>query len=783
MRSTGIIILLSLFVQINAAAGQQKHEIKGMLKGKHNNAAVSFATVALYSLPDSTLIGGTASDATGNFYVNGTMQGKSHFIRITHVGYKTLTREVSPQRDAELNLGIIPLEEKSSSIGEVVVSGTKLAAKVDGNKVCYTINKTIYQTAQTGVDVLKNIPGIQVDFMQNITLEGNQNIAIYVDGKERDISYIRQLSTKSIEKIEVQSTPDAKYGTENSGVINIILKEPVTGISGNINAEIPTDKSEVYIFPSCSFSFASKKLNLFTSYNGDIKRLKLEDSYEHSIIDGSDRTAVNQNQNVIQRDQDHRFSYGIDYRANKKNLLSFYGYFSTFSQKFDGNVSITSYENGLNNPEWRGTRSDNDRNNQILSSLYYQHKFDKGGEVSVDLSLFNLKSESSSYFRSDNASANDLENVETSSKPMQNMLALKVDYSQPTTNNLTIYAGIKSLNRRMHDQLNSTFEYSEFSQAAYGKIDYRGSRLFVNVGLRLEYLQSDLENGFSRSNLFLSPSVTATYKLTAKQSLGITFRQTSSQPSLWRLNPTAYADGYYTTRAGNPDLKSEIRYHLSINHNIRLGQSAASTQLFAQRVERASGYLTTATPPFNLNAKAYNLGTTYQFGVQLMGAFRIGSSVSLNPFIKLFESYTDPYSWVSQYGIPNKEKFGIESGLSAAISLKYNWAFSFIYQYNSTRADFQTETFSDALYFVSLTKTIKNKLMVGVTSGLPFVRSFTYNGSRTYGVNCQSHSEGNVRMSTIPIFIKFSYQFNSGKKVSEPSHEPEPFLQIPQKGF
>jgi hypothetical protein len=782
MRSTfslGIAILFFLFVQINTVTGQQQQGVKGILKGKHSDAAISFATVALYSLPDSTLISGTASDAAGRFFISSTTSGKSHFIRITHVGYKTLTREVSPQRNSEQNLGIIPLEENPSTISEVVVSGTKLAAKVDGNKVSYALNKTIYQTAQTGVDVLKNIPGIQLDFMQNITLEGNRDIAIYVDGKERDISYIRQLPTKSIEKIEVQNTPDAKYGTENSGVINIILKEPVTGVSGDIHAEIPTNRSEVYIFPSYSFSIVRNRFSLFTSYSGDIKRLKLNESYEHSITDGSAIAAVNQNQDVTQRDQNHRFSYGIDYHANKMNLLSFYGYASTFSQKFDGNVSITAHDNGLNDSEWRGTRNDKDRTNQFLSSLYYQHKFDKGGEVSADLSLFSLNSESSSYFLSND----NQRNVETPSKPTQNTVSFRLDYIKPTANKLTFYGGIKSSNRKMDDQLNRAFEYSEFSQAAYGKVGYNTPKLYVNLGLRLEYLQSELEYGFSRSNLFLSPSATATYKLNARQSIGMTFRQTSSQPSLFKLNPTAYADGYYTTRAGNPYLKSEICYHLSISHNIRLGQSIASSQIFAQRIERAIGYLTTATPPYNLYSKLYNLGTSYQLGVQLMGALRIGGSVSLNPYFKLYESITNPYSWFSQYGISNEEKICFESGLSAAVSLKYSWAISFIYQYNSTRADFQTETFSDALYFVSLTKTIKNKLMVGVTSGLPFARSFTYNGSKTYGSTFHNCSEGNIKMSTIPILFKFSYQFSSGEKVSEQNREQESFIQIPQKGF
>ncbi len=130
----GMAILLMSLLQIHTAAAQQEQGVRGMLKGGTNGDAVSYATVALYRLPDSTMVGGTASDAMGSFFLKGVTMGRSHFIRVTHVGYQTLTQQVPPQAALVLNMGIIPLQEQSGTISELVVSGAAVVAKAEGGK-------------------------------------------------------------------------------------------------------------------------------------------------------------------------------------------------------------------------------------------------------------------------------------------------------------------------------------------------------------------------------------------------------------------------------------------------------------------------------------------------------------------------------------------------------------------------------------------------------------------------------------------------------------------------
>ena len=122
------------------------------------------------------------------------------------------------------------------------------------------MNKKMYDASDNGIDMLSYIPGIQVDIMKNISLEGSQHIVILVDGKERDRNFLSQLNAGQIDKVEIINTPGSKYDADVTGVINIILKkDKATGIDGHIHLEVPTSESEIYVFPDYSFNYSSEQ--------------------------------------------------------------------------------------------------------------------------------------------------------------------------------------------------------------------------------------------------------------------------------------------------------------------------------------------------------------------------------------------------------------------------------------------------------------------------------------------------------------------------------------------
>lgn len=92
-------------------------------------------------------------------------------------------------------------------------------------------------------------------------------------------------------------------------------------------------------------------------------------------------------------------------------------------------------------------------------------------------------------------------------------------------------------------------------------------------------------------------------------------------------------------------------------------------------------------------------------------------------------------------------------------------------------------SFSDALYFISLEKTFDRKFKIGITTALPFSKTFTYQGTEIKGADFYSHSEGNLRLPAIPFWLKFAYQFNSGKAGHKINRDKEDIGNMPKKGF
>jgi hypothetical protein len=125
----------------------------------------------------------------------------------------------------------------------------------------------------------------------------------------------------------------------------------------------------------------------------------------------------------------------------------------------------------------------------------------------------------------------------------------------------------------------------------------------------------------------------------------------------------------------------------------------------------------------------------------------------------------------------------MESGFSAIAGLKHNISVSVLFQYNTPVRQMQRTTFSGALYFVSLEKKIGPNFKAGITSGIPFSKSFVYNGYKIDNDDFSVHSEGTVKMSVIPLWFKLTYQFATGKGVTKMQREVETIEQAPKKGF
>jgi len=781
-RITGIklMMLAASILSFEVINAQEKQSVTGKLTGEKSCQAVPYAAVALSRTSDSTLIRSTVSDENGLFTIGQVPEGKYKLL-VSFIGYNTVTKIIDVVNKGRTDTVIISLQEKAIALEEAVVVGDRLKAKSENGKTTFLITQKMLDASSTGTDLLQLIPAIKIDLMQNISLEGSQNILITVDGKERDKNFISQLDPKQIDKVEIIGQPSSNYDGNITGVINIILKkERDSGFSGHIYAEIPCSGSEIYIFPTYSLNYGSKKWNFYTSYNGELTYLNLHESTIRKAWNSTGSIEINSDQYVRQKYWSHRFHYGFDYFLSPHDLLNFYAYYNPFSRELDGSASAQI--SGRINNNWQAKREDTNINAGSYYSLYYKHTFGKEGhEFTSEVTNCTLKAQNSTdyiYEGPETGAVTQTNGV----KPQQYSTSIRMDYAAPFSNKLTLSAGVKARFEELQNRYSENFDYYQKILAAYGTISYKQLKYDLSIGLRTEKSVSDLKNQFSKSVLSVLPNAAFRYKLSSLQNLQLSFSSSVNRPDDYQLIPFTFMDDPYTVSKGNPLLRHELRSSLFLEHSIQFKSNYFSTRLFYYRTADAISNLICVNDTGAFEIQPNILGTIHKYGVQFLGTFKLGC-VTLNPYLRMFELYTSCNSFAIQHGVGNRHEPAFESGLSAVLSFKKDLALSMIFQYSSPQNNIQDNSFSDALYFISLEKTFKHKFKAGIASGIPFVKSFVYRGSETNAANFSSRYEGTAKMSTIPLWFKVSYQFNSGNKKDRINRANDEIDNLPRKGF
>ncbi|MBS3771040.1 MAG: TonB-dependent receptor [Bacteroidales bacterium] len=763
------------------AYGQQTKHMEGIIKSQSTGEGIPYATVVLYQAQDSTLITGTTTDFDGEWKLKTGEKG-NYYLKISHTSYKPVEVDVKPCGKALYQAGTLLLEEKSVRLEKLIVYGERIRAKDEKGKTTFFMNKKIQAASYSGLDAIKHIPGVQVDMMHHVSLAGSRNIVVLVNNKERDISYLNQLGAEQIDKIEVMQVPDANYSADANGVINVILKEQKKGINGQIYGEIPTSKSEVYLFPNYSIHYGREKLNFYTSYNGELSNFNIIQNEVRRMNKPSDNTAITTVRKIRQNNWSHRFHAGIDYHLNEKNQLNFYGYFNPYSNEHDGDVMLKAKGTAMDNEYWSAHKADTDLNYLTFSSLYYKHLFNKSNELTLDVSYYNLNARNNTRYSIDSSTMSFSENIDNTLRPVQHTGIVKIDYTSRPNERWNFAAGAKGRLRQMEDRNQKSFSYHEDILAGYGKISFTASPLFISAGTRVEKSVSGMPDRFDYNDLAWLPSANISYQLNKKQNIKLAFRRTVHRPNIYQLNPAVSVNDPFAIHSGNPRLQNETSDEISLTYSLRSAQNYLSGRLFYNKSSRVFNDLMFVNNN-TLVTEAHNMGGFHRYGLQFKGALKPFNFFSMNPYFRIYEIETFTNKMSEQYNIFPVRDVGYESGLSAVFSLKYGITASMMFQYNSPEVRMQKVAFEDALYFMGIEKKISKNFRAGIKTAIPFKRNFTYYGEEIEGKNFYRHSAGDIRMSTFPVWFRLSYRFASGKTIEHIGREKEKVEKFRDKGF
>lgn len=285
-----VICLFSFFIWSGLATAQkQTIKVIGTLVEEETSQPVPYATVALYTTTTKELITGITSNEEGKFSIPTT--STDFYVVISFMGYQTKTVTEFSISKGSANLGTISLAPDTKMLDAIVVEGETSKTTFELDKRVFNVGKDLSTTGASALEVLNNVPSVNVNIEGEVSLRGSAGVQILINGKpsilaDESGNALGTITADMIEKIEVITNPSAKYeASGTSGILNIVLKkDSKKGWNGSIsvNTGIPDNHSI-----GGSINRRTEKFNLFTQFGAGYRsRPRQSETISQNLLNG-----------------------------------------------------------------------------------------------------------------------------------------------------------------------------------------------------------------------------------------------------------------------------------------------------------------------------------------------------------------------------------------------------------------------------------------------------------------------------------------------------------------
>lgn len=663
------------FAQISAdKVGSSNHTsiagVYGQVIDKTLQEPLPYVTVTIQNENGEILTGGITDD-TGNFNIDKLPVGKV-FVKIQYIGFKTYSKELNIEsRNQSINLGVIELEEDIASLDEVVVVAEQSTMVQRIDRKVITVGKDLTTAGATAGEIMNNIPSVNVDQDGNISLRGNANVKILVDGKPVNIDaaqLLKQIPSTSIKQIELITNPSAKYNPEGmSGIINIILhKNTNDGFNGDISLNLT--KGEYARFnTSVNLNYRTGKFNFYGNYGTHIN-----ESFNNGIFfaednpytEGFDDSATDFF-DLKSSSKSHLFKVGMDYYINDKNTLSLYTTQNIFDYKMKA-FNSTDYYYG---PTIIQNSFYMDDNSSSAYNLAYKYKFnDEGHEISVEADYNDFGGDSDvDYWFSDGYMSG---YTEIQSNNRENT-TLNLDYTNPITEAIKIELGVEARLQNTDNEYAATtnliddskFFYNRDIYSAYATFGHKINKWSYQAGLRAESYNVDA--AFSNENtpeipykdeLFtLYPSAFVSYSWTEKSTLQLSYSRRVDRPNLGQINPIREFSTPTLTSVGNQNLKPQFTNSMELNYTFQFDKGNINTGVFYRMIQNEINRSIDIDPldPSRLILSYENLDDNNAYGFEFSGMYRPTKWWSINASFDVYSQTLKGLSGTERIEVDN----------------------------------------------------------------------------------------------------------------------------------
>jgi len=794
------LLLFSITTQANSTDPENNADKTGTISGKVLDAKLNqplpYVNIIIKNNAGETLTGGITLE-DGSFKIEKVAEGKIK-VSIQYIGYKTVIKDVTIGKgNYKVNLGNILLEEEAEGLDAVTVIAETSTIQQKVDRKVITIGKDLAATGSAS-ELMVGIPSVSVDAQTgDISLRGNQNVRVMVDGKVSNIptaQLLKQIPSTAIKQIELITNPSAKYNPEGmSGIINIVLhKNTMVGFNGNVSLGLSHEK-EAKFNSALNMNYRNGKFNLYGSYSNNISKNRNRGNVA--------RPENNSEQffKFLDKRQSHLYKVGLDFYLDDKNTISFFTTQNTSDSSTEGSTEALFYNNSsFNQSQTFANESDNS------SSQYnfdYKHDFSKDGhniELEVDYNTFEDDTPVDFKFQlGPNEDYTDFNNTDRKST------TVNLDYVNPLSETTKLELGLQARLFNSDIAYSSTgetlnalgvlrptpsndFDYTRDIYSAYATFSKKFEKWTYQIGVRTENVKEDAlalsseaasTETFKNDYFEVYPSAFITYTASEKNSYQFSYSRRVDRPGIGQVNPIKEWSTPLISSFGNIDLRPQFTNSVEANYTRTLNNRKGSVtggvfyRLISDEINRALFIDRTDVNSGRIILTHDNFDDTSAYGIELSSNYRPTKWWSINGSFDLYSQTQKGIAENLTAPIETATINDIETNIDEVDNVAWNFRMFNNFKVNKTlsltafgfyRGKNRTLQFDmKPMYFINLGSRVsfakgKGSFSLNFNDVLNTMR-FAFKGTKPFV------QEGEFNWESHTVQVNLSYRFGGGK--------------------
>ena len=781
-----LTILSILFTNVTIA---QEFTLTGVVLESETKEELEYAIVTVLST-DNIVVTDGLTNSKGKFSI--TVKKGEYNLMVEYISHKNFIQE-GVNVASNLKLGNIELDIDAESLDEVEIIAENTTVDIRLDKKIYTVGRDLTVKGGSVSDVLDNVPSISVDVEGNVALRGSEDVRILINGKPSGLvglnsaEALRQLPSESIEKVEVITSPSARYDAQgNGGIINIILRRnKLLGFNGTVNANIGDPKSSGI---STNLNYRTGDVNIFNS-SGLSDRLRVGDSYAYSeYYNGDDQSSFIRDNRNWERENNSLFTNtGLEWYIDDNTSITT-SFLTSNSEGVNLNKNTTleldSSQDVINETFRLENEISKDENYEY--SLNFDKRFnDEGHKLVVDFQMGENTDNENSILTQNNLDFEQITSDETNDSKL-----IKADYVLPIGKNRQFEAGFKieesdlyqdykvysNLNNNLilDTEQSNVFQYKEQINAIYSqygfKIDDKYSFLF---GVRVEQTKKDIiqittDELIKKDDTGVFPTFNFGLEISEDESVTFGYSRRLRRPWSRFINPFPSKNSPTSIFRGNPNLDPTYSNNFDLGYLKTFESSfSVNSSMYFQKSTNTFNFITQDTgETVNLGGTdvpiierfPINLATNARFGFEFNLSYRPSKKWSVNSNFNLYNNKVEGEYNEIDYG---SENLSWSMRLNNKLTLPGEIEWQTRMNYRGPREDAVNKTKASYSTDLAFSKDILNEKG---TLSLNVRDLFDSSGRISEAFTETFYSESKYRWSSRSFTLNFTYRINQKKK-------------------